>query len=204
VSYPLAGEKRHQSGKTFHICPRTDGSSGSDYTRSGRAPFLGTGATLDARVVSGLGFIQVLWQHKNQKEQRAMEKEPKLFKYERPEFDGVKKSMLMCNSDLMRVHVQVVKSGGENNLHTHTGEDAFWFVLNGAVRFYGEGDKVIAELKKTDGILIPRGFKYWFESASDEPLEIIRVAARDQNVENKRVSEAPLKPWMVESNRFDS
>jgi mannose-6-phosphate isomerase-like protein (cupin superfamily) len=133
-----------------------------------------------------------------------MEKEAKVFKYERPEFDGVKKSMLMCSSDLMRVHVQVVKSGGENNLHTHTGEDAFWLVLNGAVRFYGEGDKIIAELKKSDGILIPRGFKYWFESASDEPLEIIRVAARDQNVENKRVSEAPLKPWMVESNRFDS
>jgi quercetin dioxygenase-like cupin family protein len=71
-----------------------------------------------------------------------MEKEAKVFKYERPEFDGVKKSMLMCSSDLMRVHVQVVKSGGENNLHTHTGEDAFWLVLNGAVRFYGEGDKV--------------------------------------------------------------
>jgi hypothetical protein len=72
------------------------------------------------------------------------------------------------------------------------------------VKFYGEGDKLIAELKKTEGILIPRGFKYWFESASDEALEIIRVAARDQNTENKRVSEAPLKPWMVESRRFES
>ena len=133
-----------------------------------------------------------------------MEKEAKVFKYERPEFDGVKKSMLMCSTDLMRVHVQVVKSGGENNLHTHTGEDAFWFVLNGAVKFYGEGDRVIAEIKKTEGILIPRGFKYWFESASDEPLEIIRVAARDQNTENKRVNMAELKPWMVESNRFES
>jgi mannose-6-phosphate isomerase-like protein (cupin superfamily) len=131
-----------------------------------------------------------------------MEKEAKLFKYERPEFDGVKKSLLMCSSDLMRVHAQVVKSGGENNLHTHTGEDAFWIVLGGAVRFYGEGDKVIGECKKHEGILIPRGFKYWFESASDEPLEIIRVAARDQNVENKRVNEAPLKPWMAEANRF--
>lgn len=131
-----------------------------------------------------------------------MEKEAKLFKYERPEFDGVKKSLLMCSSDLMRVHAQVVKSGGENNLHTHTGEDAFWIVLGGAVRFYGEGDKMIGECKKHEGILIPRGFKYWFESASDEPLEIIRVAARDQNVENKRVNEAPLKPWMAEANRF--
>jgi mannose-6-phosphate isomerase-like protein (cupin superfamily) len=131
-----------------------------------------------------------------------MEKEAGVFKYEKPEFDGVKKSLLMCSSDLMRVHVQVVKSGGENNLHTHTGEDAFWLVLAGAVRFYGEGDSVIAELKQHEGVLIPRGFKYWFESASDEPLEIIRVAARDQNVENKRVNEAPLKQWMVEANRF--
>ena len=77
-------------------------------------------------------------------------------------------------------------------------------MLNGAVKFYGEGDRVIAEIKKTEGILIPRGFKYWFESASDEPLEIIRVAARDQNTENKRVNMAELKSWMVESNRFES
>lgn len=131
-----------------------------------------------------------------------MEQEVKLFKYQQPEFDGVKKSLMVCNSDLMRVHLQVVKSGGENNLHTHTGEDAFWLVLSGAVRFYGEGDKVIGELQKHEGILIPRGFKYWFESASDEPLEIIRVAARDQNVDNKRVNEAPPKQWMVEGNRF--
>ena len=54
-----------------------------------------------------------------------MEKEAKVFKYERSEFDGVKKSMLMCSTDLMRVHVQVVKSGGENNLHTHTAKMLF-------------------------------------------------------------------------------
>lgn len=133
-----------------------------------------------------------------------MEREAKLFKYQRPEFAGVKKSMLVCNSDLMKVHVQVVKNGGENNLHTHTGEDAFWLVLNGAVKFYGEGDKVIGELKKHEGILIPRGFNYWFESASDEPLEILRVAARDQSTENKRVNHSPLKQWQLETDRFQS
>ena len=121
-----------------------------------------------------------------------------VFKYRRPEFEGVKKSMLMCTSDLMRVHAQVVKTGGENNLHTHTGEDAFWLVLSGAMKFYGEGDKLIAELKKHEGIMVPRGFKYWFESSSDEPLEILRVSARDQTTENKRVNYTPLKPWQVE------
>jgi len=131
-----------------------------------------------------------------------MDIEAKPFKYRRPEFEGVKKSMLVCSSDLMRVHVQVVKSGGENNLHTHPGEDALWYVINGAVRFYGEGDKVIGVYNKGEGILIPRGFKYWFESASDEPLEVLRVGARDQTKELKRVNASPIKEWMVERGGF--
>jgi mannose-6-phosphate isomerase-like protein (cupin superfamily) len=131
-----------------------------------------------------------------------MAQDAKAFRYEKPEFEGVKKTVLACESDLMRVHVQVVKSGGENNLHTHPGEDAFWYVINGAVRFYGEGDKVIGLYNKGEGILIPRGYKYWFESASTEPLEIIRVGARDQNNDLRRVNAAPLKEWMAQEGRF--
>jgi mannose-6-phosphate isomerase-like protein (cupin superfamily) len=130
-----------------------------------------------------------------------MTQEAKIFKYQTPQFDGVKKSMLLCNSDLMKVMVQVVKDGGENNLHSHTGDDAFWYVMNGAVKFYGEGDKLIGEFKKGEGILIPRGFQYWFESSSSEPLEILRVTAKDQNVDNKRVNHTPLKAWQLEPGR---
>jgi mannose-6-phosphate isomerase-like protein (cupin superfamily) len=131
-----------------------------------------------------------------------MAQDAKEFRYQKPEFEGVKKTMTICSTDLMKVQVQVVKDGGENNLHTHTGDDAFWYVINGAVRFYGEGDALIGEYKKGEGILIPRGFKYWFESAAQEPLEILRVTARDQNVENKRVDLAERKPWMVEQKFF--
>jgi mannose-6-phosphate isomerase-like protein (cupin superfamily) len=127
-----------------------------------------------------------------------MAQEAKIFKYQTPEFDGVKKSMIVCNSDLMKVMVQVVKNGGENNLHSHTGDDAFWYVMNGTVKFYGEGDKLVGEFKKGEGILIPRGFQYWFESSASEPLEILRVTAKDQSVENKRLNHEPLKPWQVE------
>jgi mannose-6-phosphate isomerase-like protein (cupin superfamily) len=102
----------------------------------------------------------------------------------------------------MKVQVQVVKNGGENNLHTHTGEDAFWYVISGAVKFYGEGDKLVGEYKKGEGILVPRGYKYWFESASQEPLEILRVTAKDQNIDNKRVDLSPQKDWMVQQNTF--
>ena len=126
-----------------------------------------------------------------------MQQEAKEFKYQTPEFEGVKKTMTVCSSDLMKVQVQVVKEGGENNLHTHTGDDAFWYVITGAVKFYGEGDKLIGEYKKGEGILIPRSFKYWFESAAKEPLEILRVTARDQSVENKRLDLSPKKQWQM-------
>jgi mannose-6-phosphate isomerase-like protein (cupin superfamily) len=131
-----------------------------------------------------------------------MAQDAKEFRYQRPEFEGVKKTLQVCNSDLMKVQVQIVKDGGENNLHTHTGEDAFWFVMSGAVKFYGEGDKLIGEYQKGEGILVPRGFKYWFESAASEPLEILRVTAKDQNIDNKRVDLSPQKQWMVDRNVF--
>lgn len=131
-----------------------------------------------------------------------MPQEAKEFRHQTPEFEGVKKTWQVCNSDLMKVQVQVVKSGGENNLHTHTGEDAFWYVISGAVKFYGEGDNLVGQYKKGEGILVPRGYKYWFESASQEPLEILRVTAKDQNVENKRVDLSPQKDWMVQQNTF--
>jgi mannose-6-phosphate isomerase-like protein (cupin superfamily) len=131
-----------------------------------------------------------------------MAQEAKVFKYQTPQFDGVKKTLQVCNSDLMKVQVQVVKDGGENNLHSHTGDDAFWYVISGAVKFYGEGDEVIGEFNKGEGILIPRGFKYWFESSSSEPLEILRVTAKDQKVENQRVDHSAKKQWMVDQNTF--
>ena len=131
-----------------------------------------------------------------------MAQDAKEFRYQTPDFEGVKKTMQVCNSDLMKVQVQVVKNGGENNLHTHTGEDAFWYVISGAVKFYGEGDKLVGEYKKGEGILVPRGYKYWFESASTEPLEVLRVTAKDQNIDNKRVDLSPQKDWMIEKNVF--
>jgi mannose-6-phosphate isomerase-like protein (cupin superfamily) len=131
-----------------------------------------------------------------------MTQDAKEFRYQTPDFEGVKKTMQVCNSDLMKVQVQVVKNGGENNLHTHTGEDAFWYVISGAVKFYGEGDKLVGEYKKGEGLLVPRGYKYWFESASTEPLEVLRVTAKDQNIDNKRVDLSPQKDWMIEKNVF--
>jgi mannose-6-phosphate isomerase-like protein (cupin superfamily) len=103
--------------------------------------------------------------------------EPQVFKYERPTLDRGKYVLRMARTDIIRGNVQVLREGGENNLHAHPNSDGFWLVLSGRVRFYAEGDRLLGDLGPHEGILIPRGFKYWFESASDEPLEILQVSA---------------------------
>ncbi|NDG45361.1 MAG: hypothetical protein EBY36_11835 [Gammaproteobacteria bacterium] len=101
---------------------------------------------------------------------------------------GGKAIVQLAGSDIIRGRVQVVREGGENNLHSHRGMDGFWMVLSGRVRFYGPGDVVIGEFGKHEGILIPRGEQYWFESASDdEELEILQMAAFEKGTKVERV-----------------
>jgi mannose-6-phosphate isomerase-like protein (cupin superfamily) len=50
-------------------------------------------------------------------------------------------------------------------------------VLAGRARFYTEGDALVADLGRHEGVLIPRGFKYWFEQTGDESLQILQVHA---------------------------
>lgn len=85
----------------------------------------------------------------------------------------------LCRSDLMKVAVQVVRRGGENNLHSHPHRDEIFFVLSGRVRVYSTDDELIADIGRHEGVLIPRGFPYWFESVGDDVLELLQVAAAD-------------------------
>ena len=97
-----------------------------------------------------------------------------------------KKVTMLAKTDILSCGVQVVASGGETNLHAHNAQDAIWLVLGGKARFYGPGDAVVAELGKNQALLIPRGEPYWFESASEENLVILRIAATDKNTPDTR------------------
>ena len=109
------------------------------------------------------------------------------FSYKKPENLRRGKGIVqLAQSPLIRGRVQIVQEGGENNLHSHTGMDGFWFVLSGKVKFYGPGDELIGEFGKHEGILIPRGAQYWFESSSDEGLEILQLAAFEKGVKVTR------------------
>lgn len=106
-----------------------------------------------------------------------------IFKYVRPDMpDGPlvgKFVVRLARTDRVLANMQVLKNGGETNLHTHHHLDGFWMVLKGQARFYGEGGEVVAELKAMEGVLIPRHFKYWFESVGEEVLEILQIESSD-------------------------
>lgn len=68
----------------------------------------------------------------------AAPRAPQKFAYSKPDGQQNGKAIVsLCQTDIIRGAVQVVKEGGDNNLHSHTGMDGFWMVLKGAVRFTG-------------------------------------------------------------------
>ncbi len=98
--------------------------------------------------------------------------------FTKPEDFGRGKAMVkLGRSDILRGSVQVVREGGETNLHYHTKIDSLWMVLKGRARFYGPGEVVMGEFGPHEGVLIPRGARYWFESTGEEDLELLQVSA---------------------------
>ncbi len=126
-------------------------------------------------------------------------------RYETPDLAGSpKRSSMLANSGLISVNVQVVsREGGETNLHAHSGQDAVWFVLSGRAKFYGKDGESV-ELGPKDALFIPKGTPYWFESASDEPLEIMRNAATDAALKNQRVNYEALRERQQDGRHADS
>ena len=124
---------------------------------------------------------------------------PDKFQYVLPESERPGKAIVsLGQTDLMRGLVQVVKKGeGDNNLHSHTGMDSFWFVLQGKVRFYGPDDEIIGEFGQHQGLTMPRNNTYWFASIGDEDLELLQVASFDRDVKNERVDVEP-QVWKVD------
>lgn len=101
------------------------------------------------------------------------------FKYKRPEFENGKRNVKLERTDRMIGIIQVLKRGGETNLHSHAHMDGLWMVLTGRVRFYGEGNALLGDFGPREGVLIPRGCPYWFENSEDEVAELLQVEAFD-------------------------
>ena len=116
--------------------------------------------------------------------------------YAVPDSGRPKDVMMLGKTERMRTLVQIVKDGGENNLHYHTNSDTTWMVLKGRVRFYGLGDKPIGEYGPGEGILMPGGARYWFEKTGDEELHLLQVVAAEPGAKGERINIDQHKDWM--------
>jgi mannose-6-phosphate isomerase-like protein (cupin superfamily) len=129
---------------------------------------------------------------------------PQTFRYVKPQGQNQAKAIVsLCQTDIIRGAVQVIREGGDNNLHSHTGMDGFWMVLKGRARWYGPGDKVLGEFGPHEGIVMPRNSQYWFESCGEEELELLQVVAFDRSVRNERVDVEPQKFDVEAVDRFN-
>jgi mannose-6-phosphate isomerase-like protein (cupin superfamily) len=129
---------------------------------------------------------------------RDAETRVKTFAYERTPPDRPKDIVPLVRTELLKVAVQVVHEGGENNLHYHMNSDTTWLVLRGRVRFYGPGDGLIAELGPEEGVVIPGGARYWFEKTGPDDLEIVQMVGYDRAAgKAQRVNVETHKDWMT-------
>ena len=98
------------------------------------------------------------------------------FSYTKPDdFQRKKISVNLGRTNVVRAMVQVIKEGGENNLHYHSRVDGMFTVLSGKVRFYGPEDKVIGEFGRMEGVIIPKNARYWFENIGEGEAEVMLV-----------------------------
>ena len=112
----------------------------------------------------------------SEEDHRQAESRVVKFSYKKPEnFDRPKVSVRLGQTDILRGHVQVIRQGGENNLHYHSRVDGMFTVLSGKIRFYGPGDEVIADCGPMEGVIIPRNARYWFDNIGDGDAEVMLV-----------------------------
>jgi mannose-6-phosphate isomerase-like protein (cupin superfamily) len=130
---------------------------------------------------------------------------PQTFRYETPEFEEGKGLVKLAQTDIVKGAVQVVKAGGGNNLHSHAAADTFWMVLKGRARFYDGETDVFGEYGPMEGIVTPRGFAYWFESADpNQDLELLQVAGYEKGKKDVRTNHAPrTERTKSQSHRFN-
>jgi len=113
-------------------------------------------------------------------------KSAKIFRLKTQLLSKGRSDYMLANTDLMTVRIKCYAQGGENALHAHPAEDHSFIVLDGAARFYGK-DGELAVLKRNQGIMLPKGTYYKFESCGETPLVLLRVGAAKERPKISRI-----------------
>ncbi len=129
---------------------------------------------------------------------QAAEAGVRSFAFARPgiDFPNEKKKIhvRLAGTNTCRASIQVLREGGENNLHYHPNMDLIYMVLQGRIRFYGPGDKLIGDYGPLEGVLLPENARYWFESVGTEEAHLLQIAGFPKGAHMpKRIAVTPAK-----------
>ena len=100
-----------------------------------------------------------------------------VFKMRTQMVDQGRTQTTLADTGNMTVHIKVYASGGENGLHTHPNEDHVFLIMQGKARYF-DADGGHIDVGKHEGIMLPAGAYYWFESIGGEPLVLMRVGGK--------------------------
>jgi len=108
----------------------------------------------------------------------AVETTPRaqVFSLKTPLLSSGRSNLHVAGTDLLKVRVKVYAEGGENGLHAHYDEDHAFIVLQGQATFRDENDTPTV-VNRYEGIMLPKGALYYFQSTGEENLVLIRVGA---------------------------
>jgi mannose-6-phosphate isomerase-like protein (cupin superfamily) len=84
---------------------------------------------------------------------------------------------VVARTEDMTNRVKVYAEGGENALHTHLYEDHVFLVLAGQATFYLGKEERPVVVNRFEGVLLPKGAFYRFQSSGDENLVLFRSGA---------------------------
>jgi mannose-6-phosphate isomerase-like protein (cupin superfamily) len=131
----------------------------------------------------------------------AVEAKPKaqVFSLKTPLLSEGRTNLQVAATDLLKLRVKVYAEGGENGLHRHLDEDHSFVVLQGQATFHDDEDN-ISIVSKYEGIMLPRGAYYWFQSTGDENLVLLRVGAGRKSDRNYRLG-TEGRPLTREENK---
>jgi mannose-6-phosphate isomerase-like protein (cupin superfamily) len=131
----------------------------------------------------------------------AVEAKPKaqVFSLKTPLLSEGRTNLEVAATDLLKLRVKVYAEGGENGLHRHLDEDHSFVVLQGQATFH-DGEDNISVVNKYEGIMLPRGAFYRFESTGDENLVLLRVGAGRKSDGNYRLG-TEGRPLTQEENK---
>jgi mannose-6-phosphate isomerase-like protein (cupin superfamily) len=102
---------------------------------------------------------------------------PTTFRLHAQLLDQGRSNTHLAETDNMWATLKVYASGGENGLHTHPNEDHMFVIMQGTARFFGPNDETV-DLGRYQGIMLPAGAYYKFQSTSEEPLVLMRVGCQ--------------------------